>query len=111
MDIKVRQCGAVSVVKPMGAIKGTDADEFEGRLFEIVQENLGKVIIDASAVPMIDSKGLGSMVSVSQELAQSGMTLKLCAVSETMRQVIELTGLSSIFELFDDVNSAVRSYL
>ena len=111
MEIEVRQCGAVSVVKPIGPIKGSDADEVENALSEAIRGNLGRVVLDASAVPMIDSRALGAMVSVSQELAQSGMPLKLSSMSETVRQVIELTGLSALFELFDDSSSAVRSYL
>lgn len=111
MEIQVQRCGAVSVVRPIGPIKGTDADEVEATLTGAIRENLGRVVLDASAVPMIDSRGLGAMVTVSQELAQSGMPLKLSAMSETVRQVFELTGLACLFELYDDALSAVRSYL
>jgi anti-anti-sigma regulatory factor len=40
-----------------------------------------------------------------------GRALKLCAVNKTVRQVLELTELVSHFDHFDDVNSAVRSFL
>jgi len=111
MEIEVRQCGAVSVVKPIGAIKGSDADKVAATLNEAIRVNLGRVVLDASSVPMIDSQGLGAMVGVTRELAQSGKPLKLSAMSETVRQVFELTGISPLFEMFDDANSAVRSYL
>jgi len=37
--------------------------------------------------------------------------LKLCASNKTLREVLNLTGLSPLFEHFDDVNTAVRSFL
>jgi len=111
MEIQVQRCGAVSVVRPIGAIKGGDANEVKDVMSEAIRNNLGRVVLDASAVPMIDSQGLGVMVGLSQELAESGMQLKLSSMSETVRQVIELTGLSALFDLFDDAPSAVRSYL
>ena len=44
-------------------------------------------------------------------MLRGGRALKLCAVNKTIRQVLELTALVSQFEHFEDVNSAVRSFL
>jgi len=111
VKIAIEQCGGVAVVKPEGPLTMADADEFKAELFESIRKNLGRVVLDASVVSYVDSKGLGSLVEVTQELAQSGKVLKLCCVNKTVRQVIELTGLWSQFEHFGDVNSAVRSFL
>jgi anti-anti-sigma factor len=59
----------------------------------------------------VDSRGLEALVDVTNEMSRSGQWLKLCAVNRTVRQVLELTGLSSQFEHFEDPNSAVRSFL
>ena len=111
MNIQTQQCGAVIVVKPDGPLTFTEAEEFKTTFLNVMKETLGRVILDASAVPYVDSRGLGVLVDITQELAESGKVLKLCAVSETVRQVIDLTGLSSQFEHFEDSNSAVRSFL
>ena len=44
-------------------------------------------------------------------LIRGGRVLKLCAANETVKEAIELTGLAESFEHYDDVNSAVRSFL
>ena len=62
-------------------------------------------------------KALDQMVADSdfvcdtEQLAQSGNALKLCGVNETVREVLDLTDLTSLFEYFEDINAAVRSYL
>lgn len=111
MKVAIEQCGGVAVMKPEGPITWANADEFKAGLLESIGKNLGRIVLDASAVSHVDSKGLGSLVEVTQELAQSGKALKLCCANETVRQVIKLTGLWPLFEHFEDVNSAVRSFL
>jgi len=111
VTLETQEYGAVTVVKPNRPLTGTDADKFKARLLEIIRKTLGRVVLDVSAVSYVDSKGLESLVDVTQELSQSGRALKLCAANETLRQVLVLTGLSSQFEHFEDANSAVRSFL
>ncbi len=48
---------------------------------------------------------------MADDLAQGGQALKLCGANEVFREVLELTELTSVFEHFVDVNSAVRSFL
>jgi anti-sigma B factor antagonist len=105
------QCGGVAVMKPEGPITWANAEEFKAEMSESIGKNLGRVVLDATLVSYVDSKGLGVLVELTQTLAQSGKTLKLCHVNETVSQVIELTGLRPLFECFDDINSAVRSFL
>ena len=44
-------------------------------------------------------------------MSQSGQTLKICGANDTVREVLELTNLAALFEHFEDVNGAVRSFL
>ena len=99
------------MVKPDGPLTFAEAEEFKTTFLDVMRKTLGRVILDASAVPYVDSRGLGVLVDITQELAQSGKMLKLCAVNKTVRQVIDITGLTSQFEQFEDTNSAVRSFL
>jgi len=111
VKIREHQKGAVTVLKPDGPLTEADAEALRSRLMEALREKLGRIVLDASAVPYVDSKGLEMLVDVTQEMSRGGQALKLCSVNETVRQVLELTGVSSQFEHFEDTNSAVRSFL
>jgi anti-anti-sigma factor len=111
VEMPTQQRGAVVVVRPMGPLIAAEAEGFKDRMHGLIRENLGRVVIDASGLPYVDSVGLESLADIAEELVQSGKGLKLCAANETLRQVIELTGLSGQFEHFEDANSAVRSFL
>jgi anti-sigma B factor antagonist len=111
VEIKTSHRGAVLVVRPSGPLTGPDADTFKTAIQGFVRDNLGRVVIDASGLPYVDSKGLECLADIAEELALGGKGLKLCAANDTLREVIELTGLAPQFEHFEDTNSAVRSFL
>lgn len=111
MNIQQQKYGAVTIVKPDGPLGDADAEQFKSFFLQVLKENLGRVVLDASGIPFVDSRGLEALVDVTNEMSRSGQWLKLCAVNRTVRQVLELTGLSSQFEHFEDPNSAVRSFL
>jgi anti-sigma B factor antagonist len=111
MEISTQQRGAVLVIRPTGPLTSGEAEAFRARVHDLIREHLGRIVIDASALPYVDSQGLESLVDVAEELEQGGKGLKICAANDTLRQVIELTGLSSRLEHFHDATSAVRSFL
>jgi anti-anti-sigma factor len=111
MEIQTEYKGAVLIVRPAGPLAGAEAEAFKTALAGFVRENLGRVVIDASGLPYVDSRGLESLADLAAELSLSGKGLKLCGANDTLRQVLELTGLSPQFEHFEDANSAVRSFL
>ena len=111
MDIQEQKQGAVTVLKPMGALVAAEAEMAKNRLQEALTKSLGRVVLDASAIPFLDSAGLEVLVDVTEKLLESGRALKVCGANETLREVFELTGWADAFEHFADVNSGVRSYL
>ena len=111
MKIEELNYGAVAVVRPIGALVQDDAERLKTQMLEVRVKSLGRLVLDASNVPFIDSRGLEVLVEVSQQLTQTGQALKIAGINEVLREVFELTELTGEFEHFTDVNSAVRSFL
>ncbi len=99
------------MLKPHGALISSDAEQFKARLEEARAKSFGRIVVDASSISYVDSTGLETLVDVTEELADSGHALKLCGLNETIRDVLDLTELATLFEYYEDINSAVRSYL
>jgi anti-anti-sigma factor len=111
MEISTQRQGAVTVVKPQGALLEADAEQVKATLLQTASANLGRVVLDMEAIPFVDSRGLEIMVEVSEELSEGGQVLKLCGSNKTVREVLEITELAPQFEYFEDANSAARSFL
>jgi anti-sigma B factor antagonist len=111
MKISEQQQGAVTVIKPEGPLIDKDAGQFKDTADQRVLEAMGRVVVDMSGVAFVDSKGLEALVDLAEAMSGQGQSLKLCSTGKTVREVMELTEVVSSFEHFDDVNSAVRSFL
>lgn len=111
MEITEQSKGAVRVFKPRGPLCQADADLLKRTVSEASGASMGRVVIDASAIPYVDSRGLEVLVELSEDMGESGQTLKVCGANETLREVFDLTDIAGLFEHYEDVNSAVRSFL
>ena len=111
MEIRERKHGAVAVIKPIGPLTQPEVEALRTRMLEVRDRSLGRMVLDASDVLYVDSRGLEVLVEVGDELSRGGRTLKICGANDVLRQVFELTELTPLFEQFEDVNTAVRSFL
>ena len=111
MEIQEQRQGAVTILKPMGALIEPESRLFKEQALEQLTKSMGRIMIDASAIPFVDSSGVEALVDITDQLAQSGRALKLCAANDTLKEVISLVGWSHAFEYFGDVNAGVRSFL
>lgn len=111
MDIGEQRFGAVTVLRPAGSLALEEVTQFKSRLADVLVRSLGRVAVDASGITYVDSRALEVLVEASDALAQSGRALRLCGVNELFREVLDLTELADRFELYEDANAAVRSFL
>ncbi|MFI4881978.1 MAG: STAS domain-containing protein [Phycisphaerales bacterium JB064] len=109
IDEQVR--GAVTFLRPDGAIAQQDSIAFRKKLMESANRSMGRCVVDATAVPFMDSVALEALLDATEQLAAAGRVLKLCGLSETVRECLELTGLAGRFDIYADGVSAARSFL
>lgn len=112
MRIDTNRHGAVTVVRPTGPIiSADDATMLRTESFNVLGSTLGRFVIDASEMTFLDSNGLEALVEITEEVGAGGHSLKLCSISDTLREILSLTGLTGKFQQYEDVQSAVRSFL
>ena len=82
--------GSLTVGEDMSVLRESVRNEFAKGVREFV--------LDFSGVAHIDSRGLGELVSTSVEIGKRGGSLKLIGLSSRSNQVLEMTGLVSVFK-------------
>ncbi|MFG0243776.1 MAG: STAS domain-containing protein [Planctomycetota bacterium] len=111
MQVESERQGAVTVLRPRGPLIAEDAEVVRHKGGEAIADSLGRLVIDASAIVYVDSKGIEALLDLADELSDAGQVLKLSGTNETMREALEITETAGMFEHFEDVQSAVRSFL
>jgi anti-sigma B factor antagonist len=69
-----------------------------------------KVVLNLAEVNYIDSGGLGTLVSLYTTARNAGGALKLANLTRRVTDLLQVTKLVSVFEVFPDEQSAVRSF-
>lgn len=111
MKVTTKRVGTVDVLRPHGPLAEDDANVF----FETVKSRLAganpRFVVDMEEVPYLDSRGIEGLVDVARDLQLRGGRLRLAAVAQTCREVLDLTGQADELEFFKDSQDAVRSFL
>lgn len=83
-------------------------------LRDVVKSEIAKarrlLIVDLTAIPHLDSSGLGEIVSAFVHAGRSDGSLVLACLSPSARQTIRVMGLEGLILSFDSVAEAVRHY-
>jgi anti-sigma B factor antagonist len=109
MIISKTKRGSVSVFTPqLKKIDASVAVEFKNKLLEFVNNGETRFVLNLEHVEFIDSSGLGALVSVFKGAGPGG-EIKLCAVRESVRSILELTRLDRVFAIHTSEEGAVES--
>lgn len=109
MNLAEQQEGDVMVLRPIGAITGSDSDRLGSRLEDLLEKSPGRFVVDMAKVTLLDSRALEVFVEATEKLIRSGKALVLVGSNDTIREVLELTEVASLFEQYDDLGAAVGS--
>jgi anti-sigma B factor antagonist len=106
-----RQVGDVTVMDAAGRITlGEGASTFRDAVRDLAAKGNKKLLLNLSEVSYIDSSGIGEMVSGFTSVTNSGGQLKLLGLSKRVKDLLQITKLYTVFEVFDDETEAIRSF-
>src|SRR5437879_3259234 len=106
-SLEPRVAEDVTVISCKGRIAyGIEAAALSGEFAELAPQTR-RVVIDLSGVEMIDPAGLGALISIALTAQASQCSIKLAAPGNLIRKLLELTKLTSVFELYRTLDVAV----
>lgn len=89
------------IVYVNGRIDTLTASDFEKQLIELINNNKD-VIIECSKIEYISSAGLRSLLVLEKLAAVKKINIVLCRLPELVREVLEISGFDSFFEVRND---------
>jgi anti-sigma B factor antagonist len=91
-------------------VVGEPSSALREKIRELSQAGSNNVILNLEGVDYIDSTGLGGLVISYTGLKKAGGALKLLNLNRRNIELLVLTKLTTVFELFDDEQDAVNSF-
>ena len=109
--LNARHVGDVTVVDVAGRITlGEGASTLRDTVRSLASGGQKKILLNLAEVSYIDSSGIGELVSGFTSVAGQGGALKLLNLTKRVQDLLQITKLYTVFEVFDDEAKAVRSF-
>ena len=92
-------------------ITGDRVEELAAMLDACLKRGQPRVVLDMHSIALIDSAGLELLLGMHEEYQRLGGALKLANPGAICTEVLKVTGVGAVFEVFGDTGSAVRSFI
>jgi anti-sigma B factor antagonist len=111
LTTSTRQVDGVTVVDITGRIvQGEESAALRDLLADLVSKGHRKILLNLGDVNYIDSLGLGNLVSAIVRVRMYDGELKLLNLTNKVHNVLQITRLSTVFDIMDDETVAIKSF-
>lgn len=111
LKLTARSAGNVAILDLSGRLTlGEPVGSLRDTLKEMLAKGQTNILLNLAGVSYIDSSGLGELVGGYATVGNRGGRLKLLNVQERVHQLMQLTKLYSVFEIFTDEAEALISF-
>ena len=111
LAIASREVDGVTVLDLSGRITlGEGSVQLRDAIRDLIGKGQRSILLDLGDVNYIDSSGLGELVSAYTSARNQGATLKLLKLTKKVHDLLQLTKLYTVFDIYDDEASAIASY-
>ncbi|MGB2642075.1 MAG: STAS domain-containing protein [Candidatus Acidiferrum sp.] len=106
-----REVEGVSVVALDGRIVlGEESNALREKVKGLIAEGKKKVVLNMANITFIDSAGLGTLVAAHHSAKSQGAALKLAHLGSKFQEVLQITKLLTVFDVYNTEAEAVASF-
>ena len=111
LSIASREVNGVTVLDLSGRITlGEGSVQLRDAVRDLIGKGQKNILVNLGDVNYIDSSGLGELVSAYTTARNQGASLKLLKLTKKVHDLLQVTKLYTVFDIYDDEASAIASY-
>ena len=104
------QDGEVVITPKKSLEGGPDTFEIKDEVKGKLADGQKKFVLDLDEASFVNSTGIGVVVAIQFSVKNAGGEFKVCRVSDRARRAFVVTGVWSLFDVYEDLDSALRSF-
>lgn len=111
LDIRIRDRDWVTIIDLNGrVVLGDGTQEITDTVKKLLTEGKVRLLINLAGVDKMDSTGLGAMVGSYASADRQNASLKLLKPMERIKDLLVITKLITVFDIFDNEEAAIQSF-
>lgn len=107
--IKGRNVGPVTILELGTRLTSTEGSELKETVSALLAQGRSAILLDCAQLGFMDSEGIAALLRTWIS-AGRGDNLRLFSLTPRVKELLKITGLHKVFDCYDDVGSALRSY-
>ena len=100
MDVSVNEIGSVMVARLEGNLDTNTSPAAQNTLSEMIDQGATKILVNLEKVDFVSSAGLRVLLATAKRLTGAGGSLRITNLNETVSEVFEISGFSTILDVF-----------
>ena len=110
MEITFQDQGEVKIIRLDGMIDGVTVTSVETSLKGHLSEGVTKMLLNLESLSYINSIGLRVILMVAKQLKNNEGELRICSLTDPVREVFDITGFSSILNVHPSEEEALQGF-
>lgn len=111
LNITERQAGDVTILDMDGKVTiGEGSVALRSTIRRLLGEGKSKILLNLAGVGYVDSSGIGEFVSSFTAVNKEGGTLKLLNLTQKIQDLLAITKLLTVFDVFENEGDALASF-
>ncbi len=111
MELSNIKYGDVAVISVSGNIKGCpEAEMIHESIKQLLEENMTKLVVDMTDVHWVGSVGIGAIIGGLTTVRHKGGDLRLVGINHKIQNLLTITKLDGLFQVYDDIKNAIGSF-
>ena len=111
MEIRTRRVGDVLIVDIVGRLDSRTAGPASTELNQIAQGGHGKLVLNVHGLEYLSSAGLRAILVAAKLVQVHGGAIKICDANATVKQIMEVSGMSSLLHLYGTESDALAAFV
>lgn len=91
-------------------VAGRDSETLTELVVQFLEAGETRILLDLAQVTFIDSTGIGAIIRVHSAALRKAASVKLLHLTKRVYDVLQITRLSTVFEIYDDLEKAKASF-
>ncbi len=111
LNIKQRQAGDVTILDLDGDVRmGDSATALRGAIRGLIAGGNQKILLNLAGVKYIDSSGIGELIANYTTVGRGGGQLKLLNLTDKVQDLLVITKLLTVFDVYEEEAEALSSF-
>jgi anti-anti-sigma factor len=107
VNINSESIGETLVVRMEGNLDTNTSETAQEFLTKSIDDGASTVVVSLSGVDFVSSAGLRILLATGKKLGAAGGSLRICGLNETVAEIFEISGFSTILNVFDSEADAL----